>query len=263
MRIAVVTGSSSGIGRATALELAGRGCSLVLHARSNLDGLHETARELRSQFECRVRCITGDLSSKRVCRNLVEASFAWQGRVDVWVNNAGADVLKPESRDLSFDDRLEQLLQVDLLGTIRLSRLVCQRWSECNSEPNSATWPSLVNIGWDQAETGMEGDPGQLFCTTKAAIHAFTKAIALTFPVQINCVAPGWIQTSWGANDASDYWNRRAQQECLLDRWGNPHDVAAIIGWLTSTQNSFVNAQVINTNGGRRLATTNHPKERN
>jgi 3-oxoacyl-[acyl-carrier protein] reductase len=181
----------------------------------------------------------------------VRAAFAWQGRVDTWINNAGADVLTTQLKSSSFDNKLERLLQVDLLGTIRLSRLVADRLvAQSQSEKSK---PSIINIGWDQAATGMEGEPGQLFCTTKAAVEAFSKALALTIGpyVRVNTVAPGWIKTKWGEN-IEGYWNHRAQAESILERWGHPDDVAAAIGWLASSNAEFVNAQTLRVNGGFR-----------
>ncbi len=70
---------------------------------------------------------------------------------------------------------------------------------------------TIVNIGWDQSETGMAGDSGELFSATKGAVAAFTRSLAksLAPAVRANCVAPGWIQTEWG-QQASDYWQQRA-----------------------------------------------------
>lgn len=252
--VAVVTGSSSGIGRETAIELANRGYAVILHARSNLAGLQETARLIHAARPCpptAVRCITTDISSPAACIALVQAAFAWRGSVDVWVHNAGADVLTGASAKLNFDERLRRLLDVDVAGTIRVSRLVAARMLQ-QVRPNQ----SMIHLGWDQAGLGMEGEPGQLFCTAKSAIEAFSRALAMTLSphIRVNCVAPGWIKTQWGQESASEYWTQRATRESLLNRWGSPHDVASCIAWLASEQASFVNGQCIPVNGGRRYA---------
>src|SRR6185436_1317432 len=86
----------------------------------------------------------------------------------------------------------------------------------------------ILNIGWDQAETGMEGDSGQLFGAVKAAVMAFTKSLALTLApeVRVNCLAPGWIRTAWGEG-ASQASQDRVLRETQLGRWGMPADVTA------------------------------------
>lgn len=256
MPVAVVTGSSSGIGRQTALEFARQGYAVVLHARSNLAGLQSTAKSLRqiASRPAEVLCLTADISSPAACNDLATAAFAWRGTVDAWVNNAGADVLTTSARELSFEGRLQQLLRVDVAGTIRLSRLAADRMRTQHASSANRR-PTIINIGWDQAPLGMEGEPGELFCTSKGAVMAFSTALAMSVApdVRVNCVAPGWIKTAWGAQSASDYWEQRAQREALLDRWGTPEDVAQTIVWLASEQAQFVNAQIVSVNGGRRF----------
>ena len=80
---------------------------------------------------------------------------------------------------------------------------------------------TIVNMGWDQADHGMEGDSGELFATTKGAVMAFTRSAAqsLAPEVRVNCVAPGWIKTAWGER-ASEAWQTRAVRESLANRWG-------------------------------------------
>ena len=254
--VAVVTGSSSGIGRATAIALKRRGYAVVLHARRDLAGLQAVAAALRSESSGfgQILCLTGDIACPRTCRDLVSAAFGWRGRVDAWVNNAGADVLTGSAQQQSFAARLQRLWEVDVQGTIRLSRLAAPRMlSQPPRDTVSPTLPCIVNIGWDQAPLGMEGEPGQLFGTTKAAVAAFTNSLALSYPrLRVNCVAPGWVQTEWGQTSASGYWAQRAADESLQQRWGTADDVAQAIAWLVSDESSFVNAQTIAVNGGRR-----------
>ncbi len=251
MPIAVITGSSSGIGQQTAIELARRGYSIVLHARNNLTGLQQTALQIKqANSSLELRCITADISCAQSCRQLVSAAFAWKEQVQVWVNNAGADVLTTVVKEQSFEQRLATLWNVDVAGTVRLSRLVADRM-----RGQTSGLPSIINVGWDQSWLGMEGEPGQLFCTAKSAITAFTRALALSVApdVRVNCVAPGWIQTAWGQGAAGEYWNQRARAESLLNRWGTPQDVAKAIGWLADDEAQFVNGQCIAVNGGRRF----------
>ena len=112
---------------------------------------------------------------------------------------------------------------------------------------------AIINIGWDQAETGMAGDSGELFGATKGAVMAFSKSLArsLAPEVRVNCVAPGWIKTEWGTG-ASQYWQERARNESLLARWGTPEDVAATVRFLASPAASFITAHTIPVNGGLR-----------
>jgi NAD(P)-dependent dehydrogenase (short-subunit alcohol dehydrogenase family) len=97
----------------------------------------------------------------------------------------------------------------------------------------------------------MEGDSGQLFAASKAAVMAFSKSLALTLAptVRVNCLAPGWIRTRWGET-APQVWQERVRRETPLERWGQPEDVAAAARWLVSPAASFITGQVIRVNGG-------------
>jgi 3-oxoacyl-[acyl-carrier protein] reductase len=249
-RVAVVTGSSSGIGRATARRLADEGMAVVLHARTSCSELQRVASELQG-LGVRTLCVLADITVPHARQAFVQAAFAWQGRVDVWVNNAGADILTTEAQGWDFDAKLELLLATDVQGTMLLSREVSRRML---TQAAQGLLPTIINIGWDQAWLGMEGESGQLFCATKAAVMAFTNSLAMTVApdVRVNCVAPGWIKTAWGTSSDS-YWDRRAKAEALLGRWGAAEDVAQTISWLVSPAAEFVNGQCIAVNGGRRF----------
>ncbi len=246
-RVVVVTGSSSGIGQCIAQAFANRGDSVVVHGFQNLAGLSHSAK-LVDEAGAKVRAIVADVSNADSTRQLVEAAFAWQSRVDVWINAAGVDVLTGSTSKLNFDDKLESLWKTDVVGSIRISRAVALRMM---AQPNAASLPTIINLSWDQAETGFEGDSGQLFSPTKAAIAAFSKSLAKSVgpQIRVNCIAPGWIQTAWGES-ASEAWNRRAQGESILARWGRAIDIANAALMLASPECEFINGQTIAVNGG-------------
>jgi 3-oxoacyl-[acyl-carrier protein] reductase len=241
-RTAVVTGSSSGIGRAIALALAAAGANVFVHARSNKQGLTKTQAEIEAMGRG-TDSMLADLSDPQACEALVEA--AWRSApVDVWVNNAGVDVLTGELASKSFDQKLTALWQVDVRATVQLSRAVGKRMQQRGEG-------AIVNIGWDRAERGMGGDSGEMFAATKGAVMAFTRSLAMSLApkVRVNCISPGWIQAAWGES-TSDYWHERVARETLLGRWGQPEDVARVVAFLVSPAAAYINGQVIHVNGG-------------
>ncbi len=241
---AVVTGAASGIGRAIACELAAAGADVLVHTRANRPGGEQTVQLVQQQGRQAMLWL-GDLADPSVQDQLVQAAFDWKP-VQVWINNAGADVLTGSRRQWSFEEKLQLLWQVDVVATVRLTRAAGARMKQLGRGV-------VLNIGWDQATTGMAGDSGELFATVKGAVMAFTRSAAMSLApqVRVNCLAPGWIRTAWG-EQASQFWQQRAQSECLLQRWGTPEDVARVARFLVSPEAQFINAQVIAVNGGFR-----------
>lgn len=244
---AVVTGSSSGIGRAIAIELARAGASVLVHGYRNAVGAQRVAEEIRAQGVA-AEVVLCDLADPATHENLVERAWAWHGQVHVWVNNAGVDVLTGEAAGWTFEQKLHALWQVDVLATVRLARLVGRRMKAVGTGV-------ILNMGWDAAERGMAGASGELFSAAKGAVMAFTRSLAqsLAPEVRVNCLAPGWIRTAWGQG-ASAYWDRRARGESLRRRWGTPEDVARVARFLASREADFITGQVIAINGGFRVA---------
>jgi 3-oxoacyl-[acyl-carrier protein] reductase len=240
---AVITGSSSGIGRAIALALAAAGAHTIIHARKSRQDADQVAALARSQGQ-ESEVILSDLADPAGHAPFVDSAWKWRGAVDIWVNNAGADVLTGDAKAWSFERKLDELWRVDVAATIGLSRAIGQRMKARGSGV-------IINIGWDQVESGMAGDSGQLFTATKGAVMAFTKSLAQTLApeVRVNCVAPGWIKTGWGQGASGD-WQSRAVGESLLGRWGTPEDVAEVVRFLASPAASFITAQTIPVNGG-------------
>jgi 3-oxoacyl-[acyl-carrier protein] reductase len=240
---AMVTGSTSGIGRAIAITLARAGADVIIHGRQARAAAESAADSCR-ELGVRSCVMMADCGDPAACDELVDAAWrAWQG-LDIWIHNAGADTLTGPAAKAPFADKLRTLLDVDVRGTMlttrRVGRLMKQRGQG-----------SIVAIGWDQAETGMEGDSGQLFAASKGAVMAYAKSLSLSLApeVRVNVIAPGWIKTAWGAA-ASDAWQERVRRETPLDRWGTPEDVAAAAHWLVSPAAAFITGQTIRVNGG-------------
>jgi 3-oxoacyl-[acyl-carrier protein] reductase len=239
----VVTGGSSGIGRAIALSAAAAGADVVVHYRQSRERAQEVAAAIIGSGR---RCVLlqADLGDPR--RLSAFAAEAWQtwGGIDGWVNNAGVDLLTGPGAKLGFAEKLASLLEVDVRSTLLLSRDIGGRMRAQGSGV-------ILNIGWDQADRGMEGDSGELFAAAKNAVMGFTRSIAVSLApeVRANCIAPGWIKTAWG-EQVGDHWQQRVLLETPLRRWGTPEDVASLARFLLSDDAAYLTGQVINANGG-------------
>lgn len=236
-------GGTSGIGRATALAFARAGADVLVHGRSRRGAGEQLVDELRALGR-RAELRLVDLADRAAGDRFADEAWELWGGLDVWVHFAGADVLTGDAARLSFDEKLDLLWSVDVAATIRLCRRVGRRMKAAGAGV-------VLAMGWDQADTGMEDDSGELFGATKGAVHAFTRALALSLApeVRVNAVAPGWIKTAWGET-APEPWNARALRETPLARWGRPDDVARVALFLASPDAAFLTGQIVRVNGG-------------
>ncbi|OJW23746.1 MAG: 3-oxoacyl-ACP reductase [Planctomycetales bacterium 71-10] len=237
-----VLGATSGIGRATALALADAGADVIVHGR-RLDAAVGVVQEVERRG-VRVASILADLRSREQGDRLVANAWKLWGGLDAWIHFAGADVLTGDAAKLPFDAKLDLLWEVDVVAAIRLCRDVGRRMIDGGGG-------AIVTMGWDQAETGMEGDSGEMFAAIKGAVTAFSRSLALSLApsVRVNAVAPGWIRTAWG-DTAPQEWQDRVLRETPLLRWGEPDDVAKVAAFLAGPASGFLTGQVVRVNGG-------------
>ncbi|HWL08694.1 MAG TPA: SDR family oxidoreductase [Planctomicrobium sp.] len=239
---AMVTGASSGIGRAIALELARAGADVIVHYARSAAAANEVVKEIRG-LNRRSESL-GFLLPSNDHSSFVETAWkVWDG-IDIWVNNAGVDLLTGSGAKLSFSEKLNQLWHIDVEGTVQFSKAILEKMKPVQQGV-------ILNIGWDQADRGMDGESAELFSTAKNAIMGFTRSLALNGApdVRVNCIAPGWIQTAWG-EQVRDEWQQRVIRETPLRRWGLPEDIARLARFLVSDEASYITGQVINANGG-------------
>lgn len=240
----LVTGSSSGIGRAIALELAAAGADVILHGRKATGAIEEVAAQIRSLGR-RAEILAADLLAHADAATALSESAwnVWNG-LDAAVLNAGVDLLTGGARDLPYEEKLRRLLDVDVRASVLMGRDLGRRMKAQGQG-------AIVTIGWDQADRGMEGDSGELFSVAKNAVMGFTRSLAVSLApeVRVNCIAPGWIRTSWGET-TSQAWQERVLRETPLARWGSPEDIARLARFLLSDSAGYLTGQVLNANGG-------------
>ena len=246
MRRALVTGAGQRLGRAMALYLGQRGFDVAVHYATSRAGAEATAAEIRDLGRD-VTLLYADLTSAAAQESLVEQAFQANEQINIWVNNAGRDVLTGDAASWSFEQKLAALWELDVQATIGICRRLSKPLINVGKQANAV----ILNMGWDQAAVGQSGDSGQLFGSIKSAVIGFSHSLAreLAPHVRVNCLAPGWIQTAWG-NSASAQWDKRAKAESLMGRWGTPQDVANVAVHLAAPTASFITGQTISINGG-------------
>jgi 3-oxoacyl-[acyl-carrier protein] reductase len=214
---------------------------VLLTHRASPDRAHDVAEAIGE----RAVVVQADLGTRAGCERLVGEARDRLGRIDVWVNNAGADVLTGEAAEWDWERKLDVLLAVDLKGTIACSYAVGDVMREQDGGG------AIVNMSWDHVTTGMAGDDPQLFSAVKGGVLAFSKSLArrLAPEVRVNVLCPGWIETAF-AEQADPDFHRSVAESTPLKRWGRPEDVANAALYLASPEASFITGQAINVNGG-------------
>jgi 3-oxoacyl-[acyl-carrier protein] reductase len=246
-KVAFITGSSGGIGRATALELAERGADIALQYRSNVGAAEKLANTIktlgRRAISVRVDFLNVNEAPAQVL-DAVQKVIGEFGRIDLLVNLAGYPVRGEWQKrflDLTPED-LFKPLQVDLLGSFLCAHAVAPQMI---SQGNGV----IVNISSTPALAGH--NRGLAFTVAKAAVIGLTKALAseLAPSVRVNALALGNVETSWASELGNDELNA-AREENLMRRFGNPEEIARTIAFLCSDDSTFLTGQTIVVDGG-------------
>ncbi len=242
-KIVLVTGASSGIGRAIALRCARAGADLAITYRTNQSGAEATAQEIRVLGR-RAEVIRTDISRPEDIAALVQRLKETFGIIDVWINNAGADILTGESGRLSRIEKLDLVLSVDLRGTILAS------WAAVDLM-RAQGGGAIINMAWDHVSLGMKGENPALYSAAKGGVASFSKSLArdVAPEIRVNILAPGFIETAFG-EAAHTKFRQQVAEMTPLGRWGTPDDVAAAAVFLASDDAAFLTGQTIMVNGG-------------
>ncbi len=243
-RAVLVTGASSGIGSAIARRCAAAGADVALTFRANEAGAREVERDIVAMGR-RATVIPLDLTVESSVCAVGSAARDALGRLDVWVNNAGADILTGPGALLSTIEKLDRLLAVDLRGTMLAS------WQAVEILGAQDEGGVIINMSWDHVLAGMAGQNPELYSAVKGGVLAFSKSLARSVAprVRVNVLAPGWIETAFAAG-SDERLRRDVIESTPLKRWGTPDDVAGAAVFLASPAAAFLTGQTILVGGG-------------
>jgi 3-oxoacyl-[acyl-carrier protein] reductase len=240
-KVAIVTGSTRGIGRAIAVDLATNGADVIFNYRQRSDLATDLTATIRDMGR-RALAIQADVSGFEDAQRLVRSALDEFGRLDLLVNNAGMNwdgvIWK------MTEEQWDRVIAVDLKGTFNYTRAVTPTFREQESG-------KIVNI---TSINGLRGKFGQSnYSAAKAGVIGFTKACARElgrYGVNVNAVAPGLIETEM-VKQAPATVREMALAEIVLGRIGLPEDVAHVVTFLCSERARHITGQVIQVDGGQ------------
>ena len=227
-KVAIITGSATGVGAATAILLAEKGCNVVINYTRSKDEALETAKHVE-ELGAETIVIQADVSKDDECKAMVTEAIKKWGRIDYLVNNAGQTKFNPfENLDgLTIDD-FQSIYAVNVVGAYQMIKAVVPHMKKAGSG-------SIVN---DSSLAGINSVGSSIaYVTSKAALNAMTKSLAhvLGPEIRINAVAPGPIKTRWlkgGMSDeAYESLIEQAETNLPLKKVASAEDVAEVLVW--------------------------------
>ncbi|MGH8638622.1 MAG: SDR family NAD(P)-dependent oxidoreductase [Burkholderiales bacterium] len=244
-KVALVTGASRGIGRATAAALSQAGAALYLAADGTAEELAAVANECRKgNPSARAEQGVFDLGNSGHVQRMVDAALACHGRIDVLVNNAGIRIRKPFGEFSAAD--FDRLIAVNLRAPFLASQAVLPAM-RANGGGRIVTVASQLGI--------VASPTSALYGLAKAALIHMTKSMALELAkdnIQVNAVSPGPIETEFARATMKTQpgYKEWRESQIPLGRWGTPQEVAETILFLASTAATFVHGANLVVDGG-------------
>lgn len=239
-RVAIVTGSSRGIGRAIALELSKRGAVIAVNYAGNATAAQETAAAI-TDGGGRALAVQADVAEQVQVEAMMKQILNEYGRLDILVNNAGItrDNLLPRLRESDWD----AVLNVNLKGAYNCAKAVMRPMLK-------ARWGRIINIS---SVVGLIGNAGQAnYAAAKAGLIGFTKSLARELgsrSITVNAVAPGYIMTAMTDGLAEEN-KSKLLAGVPLNRFGNPEEIASAVAFLAGEGAGYITGQVIVVDGG-------------
>ncbi len=249
-KVAIVTGSSSGIGEATLMQLARGGAKVVVNYSKSEDDAHRVEAAAKDAG-AEVLCIKADVSTDEGCRKLVDAALEAWGRVDILVNNAGTTKFADHADldALSADDFLN-IYRLNVVGPFQMIRAVLPAMKDQGAG-------AVVNVS---SIAGVKGIGSSVaYAASKGALNNMTVSLARALgpEVRVNAVCPGFVGTPWFKNAfGEEIFNsivERMEKTTVLQKAGTPESVAETICFLASDAATFVTGETLLVDAGLHL----------
>jgi len=240
-KVALVTGSSRGIGAAIARELASKNCQVVINYLNSEEEAKALQQEIMTKYYVKTLLVKADVSNESDVKGMIDTIISVMGKLDIVVNNAGI-AMDNDWQDKTVQE-FKRVIDVNLLGTFLVSKYAGQYMLENKSG-------KIINISSTNGidtnyEMSMDYD------ASKAGVISLTRnfAKALAPHINVNCIASGWVNTDPVINMEETY-KQEEINKILLKRFADPSEIAKVVGFLASDDASYINGSVIRVDGG-------------
>lgn len=239
---ALVTGSSRGIGREIAIQLAQNGANVIVNYNKSKQLAEELCRELQEKYAVKALAIQANIGDEKSVDRLVSTVYSAFDKIDILVNNAGFCC------DMELFDRtvgcFKNTFDTNLFGVYQLSKVIGSKMKE-------SKFGKIVNISSNNSINGFY--PTTIdYDASKSALNSLTKNFAIEFApyVNVNAVAPGWIDTDMNKEVLTPDIAELEVKRILKNRIGTPNDVANLVLFLISNESDYITGQIIAVDGG-------------
>ena len=238
-KVAIVTGSSRGIGRATAMLFAQHGADVVITSKDKTN-LENTKKEIKNAV-----AIVGDIRKKTDVENVVKNTIKQFGKIDILINNAG---IFPQIKPLHeiSEEEWNEVIDINLTGQFRFTKAVIPHLMK--------TQGCIVNVSSDAGLKSFENFEADAYTASKGALVLLTKAWAIEYAkykIRVNCVCPGIVETDMTRPFLTSEIDRSmAVAEHPIGRLGTPEDVAKAILYFVSEDSSWISGAILSIDGG-------------
>ena len=241
-KVVLITGSSKGIGKATAIEFAKiGGYKVVINYLTDKENAEKLSNYLKEKYKIETLVIKTDISNEEQVKNMIQEVINKFGRIDVLVNNAGIAI------DKEFEDRTvedwKRTLEVNTIGTFLVSKYASENMLKNKSG-------KIINVS---STNGINTFfPSSIdYDASKAAIINLTYNLAIQFSpyINVNAVAPGWVNTEMNKELPEDLIKEETEK-IYKKRFAEPEEIAKVICFLASEDAEYINSTVIKVDGG-------------